>query len=497
LIALFKKNNKEASYISDISFILLVCFCSFLIWYLTNGYALINQPFIWSDLNAIRSYSLEEIQNAWVGNWEQDNMVTPSYRPIGILFYNFLGRIFKENAFYLRIFTFLMSLSLVVLANISLLKIGFTRIELAIFSVLIIFSKIFTMLVSWMTLSYLVFCYISAFISLIFFLLWLENGRFKNYFLSLSFAFIGIFSREELYILPGFIFLFSLCLQGKIHRKIKKIFYGCIPIGLLVLFHIFLRKIFVLDSELFQLNYQVTLYENNFFFGGDNNLSFVNLIMAFKASFLPMGYFSTRYSDTYQISISVFWLSLVLLLSILNFINRKKVFLNLFRIIIFILLAALLNLPNIAVPRSIGIFLPSVFAIGIICLLIKNLFDLIFYSKLQFLKKVFYMSSIFLLICTGVIGGHIRSNQQINSFNLYSVYIVNLDSIYVYQYPRDGYKLTIPEKRLKKKLEHLASLNIEMDSIQRFQQALLGPYIDEYKKFSDKILFPKYHPMDF
>ena len=101
-----------------------------------------------------------------------------------------------------------------------------------------------------------------------------------------------------------------------------------------------------------------------------------------------MGYFSTRHSDTYQISISVFWISLVLLISILNFINRKKVSLNLFRIIIFILLAALLNLPNIAVPRAIGIFLPSVFAIGIICLLIKNLFDLIFYSKLRFLKKV-------------------------------------------------------------------------------------------------------------
>ena len=92
---------------------------------------------------------------------------------------------------------------------------------------------------------------------------------------------------------------------------------------------------------------------------------------------------------------------------------------------LFMLLVVLLNLPNIAVPRAIGIFLTSVFAIGIICLLIKNLFDLIFYSKLQFLKKVFYMSSIFLLICTGVTGGHIRSNQQINSFNLYSVFIVN------------------------------------------------------------------------
>ena len=497
MITLFKNNKKGTNYISDINFILLVCFCSFLIWYLTNGYALINQPFIWNDLHLIRSYSLEEILNTWVGTWDQDNILTPSYRPVGILFFNLLGHIFKENTFYLRIFIFLMSLSLLVLANVSLLKIGFTRIELTIFSVLIIFSKIFTTLVSWMVLSGLIFCYISAFISLIFFLLWLENGKFKNYFLSLLFAFIGIFTREELYILPGFIFLFSLCLQGKIHRKIKKIFYGCIPIALLVLLHIFLRKIFVIDAEQFQLNYYSVFLESNFFFGGENDISFVNLITAFKASFLPMGYFSTRYSDTYQIFISVFWLSLVLLISILNFINRKRIFLNLFRIIIFILLAVLLNLPNIAVPRSIGIFLPSVFAIGIICLLIKNLFDLIFYGKLQFLKKVFYMSSIFLLICTGVIGGHIRSNQQINSMNLYSVFIVNYDSICVYQYPKDGFKVTIPEKRLKKKLEHLASLNIEMDSMQRFPETLWPFFMDEYKKLSDKILFPKYHPMDF
>ena len=165
MIAFFNKNKKGTSYISNISFILLVCFCSFLIWYLTNGYALINQPYVWNDLNQIRSYSLEEILNAWVGTWDQDNILTPSYRPVGILFFNFLGHIFKENTFYLRIFIFLMSLSLIVLANISLLKIGFTRIELAIFSVLIIFSKIFTTLVSWMVLSALVFCYISAFIS--------------------------------------------------------------------------------------------------------------------------------------------------------------------------------------------------------------------------------------------------------------------------------------------------------------------------------------------
>ena len=107
------------------------------------------------------------------------------------------------------------------------------------------------------------------------------------------------------------------------------------------------------------------------------------------------------------------------------------------------------------------------------------------------------MSSIFLLICTGVIGGHIRSSQQINSFNLYSVFIVNHDSITVYQYSKDGFKVTIPEKRLKKKLEHLASLNIEMDSMQRFPETLWPFFMDEYKKLSDKILFPKYHPMDF
>ena len=483
-------NKKGISHISDISFILLVCSCSFLIWYLTNGYALINQPFVWDDLHFIRSYNLEETLNTWVGNWDPDNVETPSYRPIAVLFYSFLGHIFKENTFYLRIFIFLMSLSLIVLVNISLLKIGFTRIGLAIFSILIIFSKIFATLVSWMTMSNLIFSYILVFISLIFFLLWLENGKFKNYFLSLLFAFLCIFTREELYTLPGFIFLFSLCLQEKIHKKIKKIFYGCIPIVLLVLFHIFLRKIFVIEAEQLKISF------DSISFGG-NTLDFVNLIKAFKASFLPMGYFSTRNLDIFQFSISIFWISLVLLISILNFINRKKVSLNLFRIIIFILLTALLVLPNIAVRRSIGIFLPSIFAIGIICLLIKNLFDLIFYSKLQFLKKVFYMSSIFLLICTGVIGGYIRSNQQINSMNLYSVYIVNHDSIFVYQYPKDGFEITIPEERLKKKLEHLASINIEMDSFHKFPEYLDSKTIDEYKKFSDKIYLPKYNPMEF
>tara|TARA_Y100001970_G_scaffold219928_1_gene270000 strand:+ start:4532 stop:5944 length:1413 start_codon:yes stop_codon:yes gene_type:complete len=466
---------KKINSISNISFILLLSILSFLIWYLTTGHVLIHEPFVWDDLHLFRKYSLEEITNAWTGNWDPDNLETPGYRPIVPLFYNFLGNIFNENTFYLRLFIFLMAISLIVLVKICLIKIGFTKVEITIFSFLIIFSKIFTTLVAWMTMSVLILSYITAFISLIFFLLWLEDKKIKNYLISLLFAFFSIFTKEDLYILPGLFFLFCLCLENNTFKKIKKIFYGCIPIGLLVLTHIFLRKTFVSEAQHFEISFQ------SITFGGEV-IGFGNLIKVFKASFLPMGYFSSRNLDLFQSFISIFWIILILLISIINFLNRKKISLSSYKILIFILLVALLSLPNITIARSFGIFLPSVFALGIICILINNLVNLILNTEQKLLIKKFYIIFIFLLVSAGVIGGHIRSNQHINSMNSYSEHILEYDIIFVYKYT----KSSIPEKRLKKKIEHLKSLNIN-EWISK----------DEYKNLSNKILFPKYHPLDF
>ena len=412
---------------------------------------------------------------AWTGNWDPDNLETPGYRPIVPLFYNFLGNIFNENTFYLRLFIFFMAMSMIVLAKICLFKIGFTKVEITVFSFLIIFSKIFSTLVSWMTMSVLILSYITTFISLIFFISWLANSKIKNYFFSLLFAFFSIFTKEDLYILPGLIFLFSLCLENGIFKNIKKIFYGCIPIGLLVLVHIFLRQTFVTEAQHFEINFQSIKF-------GDDVIGLGNLIKVFKASFLPMGYFSSRNLDLFQSSVSIFWIVLILTAATFNFLDRKTTPPNSFRILIFTLLVALLSLPQITIARSFGIFLPSVFAIGIVCILINNLVNLILSNKIKFFKKGLYKLIIFLLVCVGIVGGYVRSNQHIKSMNSYSWHILEYDSIFIYEYV----KRSIPKQRLKEKIEHLENLNINERKSK-----------DEYKSLSSKILFPKYHPLDF
>ena len=107
---------------------------------------------------------------------------------------------------------------LIIQFNWIIFKLGFERQQIVIISSLIIFTKIYTTLLSWLTLSALIFCYILALMSIILFIYWLNKKNNINLFFSILFAFCSIFTRETMYILPGILYLILIYSQKKMEE---------------------------------------------------------------------------------------------------------------------------------------------------------------------------------------------------------------------------------------------------------------------------------------
>ena len=358
-------NLKKIDNLSNISYIVLVSFLTFFIWYLFLGFKVINQPYIWDDLHLIRSFSLTEVINSWKGNWDSDGIETPSYRPVAILFYNFIGSIFKENYFFLRIFTFLLMISFMIEFNLILSKLGWNRIQIFIFSILIVFTKIYSTLLSWLTLSALIFCYVLALMSILLIIEWIEKKKNKFLFFSLFFAFLSIFTRETMYVLPGIIYLLLIYKQKSYFAYFKKNLLIVLPFLIIVLIHLFLRKIFVAEASHFDFSL------GSIKFGGEE-ISVGNFIKTFKSSWLPMGYWSINKIYIIQTVTFFSWVIslLVGLIISIKYISFKYKNIN---FTVFFLIIFLLCLPSVTVGRSFGIMLPTLITISFISILLSNL----------------------------------------------------------------------------------------------------------------------------
>ena len=81
-------------------------------------------------------------------NWDSDGIETLSYRPLAVLYYHFIYLIFDENTFLLRNFIIFEAFVLILLSNVLLRYLDFSKNQIIIFTFLIIFSKIFITLIA-------------------------------------------------------------------------------------------------------------------------------------------------------------------------------------------------------------------------------------------------------------------------------------------------------------------------------------------------------------
>ena len=443
-------NIKKINQLSDISFIILISLITFLIWYLSLGFKIVNQPFIWDDLHLIRVFSLEEIINSWKGNWDSDGVETPSYRPIAILYYNFIGTIFKENYILLRLFVFLLMICLIIQFNWIIFKLGFERQQIVIISSLIIFTKIYTTLLSWLTLSALIFCYILALMSIILFIYWLNKKNNINLFFSILFAFCSIFTRETMYILPGILYLILIYSQKKIFKDITKNLIIVTPFIAIVIVHLFLRKLFVTEASHFELSL------NSIRFGSEE-ISLGNFFKTLKASWLPMGVWSIKKIYIIQ-TITFFSWVISIIIGIFLIIKFKKIskvsFVNFF-VLIFVIF--LFNLPSITVARPFGIILPTLIVLTFISFMITALTKI---GNLNNSRKLKLLCNfiIITIILSNLFGGYYRSNEHVKAMNIYSSRIIYFDAMSIYD--PDFKHIKISKIEYDKKIKHLKSLDI-------------------------------------
>ena len=437
--------------LSDQLIVLFTLIFAIIVWWLIFGWNLSNEPYIWDDLHFFREYTKEELKNIWIGNWDSDGIETPSYRPIAVLYYHCLYIVFEENTFSLRNFVILESLVLVLISCSLLKKLNFNKNSILIFLILIIFSKIYITLISWFTISVLLFAYIFSISSILFFLLSIEKKNKIYYFLSITFASIAILTREELYILPVVKFLFFFY---KYEINFKNFSNGLIkvsPFFLIVFLHMILRKIFIPDADHLQITGFLIKY-------GENFLNVGGFVKAFKSSFLPMGYLSSSYSTFFQSITAWIWIiSLFFSVVILIFKteNNKD---NLKKNLILCLIILVCCLPHLTIARSFGIYLSSFLGLALVANLIDSLFKLIKDKNQNF--SFIYYSLICAILFSGIIGGIYRSVEHAKSMSQYSKSIIEYDSLFIYGYKNENTRVSIPLKRYLVKEQHLKNLGI-------------------------------------
>ena len=447
-----------------------------IVWYLIFGLNLIFEPYVWDDLHFFRKYSNDELKNVWIGNWDPDGIETPSYRPFAVLYYHFLYLLFEENTFLLRNFIIFEALILILISNKLLDHLNFNKTSIFFFTLLIIFSKIYLTLISWFTISVLIFVYIISISSILFFLISIKDRSNLYYCLAIIFAVVGILTREELYIIPVILFFIYFY---KYEINIKN-FLLCslkiFPFFLLIFLHMYLRKEFIPEAD----HLQITGYTIKY---GENYLNFGGLIKAFKSSFLPMGYLSSKYSSLQQSIFSWMWI-IVISISTLILFQKRDIKFKYKKIFILIFLVFICCLPHLTVARSFGIYLSSFFGLSLIAKLADRLFNSI---KIQ-RNKMKYISIFFLtlLLMSGTLGGIYRSNEHAKSMSQFSLDIIKFDALFIYGYKNDNTKVSIPKKRYLRKEKHLQNLKIYDYK-----------WGDELNIDSEKLVITNYEPLSF
>src|SRR5262245_47493021 len=158
--------------------------------------------FYWDDLHLIRSYSLTEILSTFHGPSDPDGIETRALRPIVTLLLCFQGTIFGENVVLQRVFMAVLMGGLLWVVGLLLREVGLSLRHIAVVFVLFASSRVFASLMLWITNGALILCYIFMTLTALFYLRWLDGAQPRDLALTLGFAALTTFTREEAYTLP-------------------------------------------------------------------------------------------------------------------------------------------------------------------------------------------------------------------------------------------------------------------------------------------------------
>jgi hypothetical protein len=451
---------------------IFITFFIFFIWFFLIGVNALNEPFVGDDLHLIREYSKNHLIEVWFDNWDPDGVETRAYRPIAVYFYHLQAFFFKENFFLHHIFSYFLLLNLLIVISFFFKQLNFSNGKISIIIALLAFSKIFTTLSTWITLSPLIFCYIIFFTIGLLFIKFLKKEKNLNFILILFLSFLALFAREELYHLPIFLFFVWIYVSQikKGYLNHRSAIFIIVIIFSIVLFHFFLRSIFVSNAPQLILSYN----------------SIKGFVVAGLSSGLPGGFNSYTFEEKF---IKYLWLFNITIITSSFFYNFNIK--NFLKIVILFAIIILLTSPSLVRARDFGIFLPSVFTFSLFSILISEFHNLNknynFDSSSIFIKIV-----IFFTLLTGVVAGYKRSIQHQFTWSAKSIIQLSGDSEWLYG---ERYKnASIPSKRKEQKIQQLKRANIEKQmSLEEVKNLLeFNP-----KELSSEIIIPRHKRLKF
>ena len=451
---------------------IFITFLIFFIWFILIGNNSLKEPFVGDDLHLIREYSKNHLKEVWFGNWDPDEVETKAYRPIAVYFYHLQAIIFKENAILHHIFSYFLLLNLLIFISFFFKELNFSNSKIFIILTLLVSSKIFTTLSAWITLSPLIFCYTIFFIISLLFIKFLKKINKFYFVLILLLSFLVIFTREELYHLPFFLF-FILIYEYEFEKKDVNRSQGIFVIAIIffiVFFHFLLRGIFVNNAPQLILTYS----------------SIEGFIKSGLSTGLPGGLKTYILEEKF---LQFLWLSGLAIITLRFFYNFNKK--NFLKIAILFAIIILLTSPSLVMRRDFGIFLPSVFTFSLFSILISEFYNL--NKKYNFVSlSVINKLIIFFTLTTGVLAGYKRSIQHQFTWSSKSIYQLSGDSQWLYS---ERYKnVSIPPERREKKRQQLKKVNIEKQvSVEDIKDLLKS----NKKLTSTEIIIPRHRPLKF
>jgi hypothetical protein len=247
-------------------------------------YRTYRYPFFWDDYHCIRQYSAQELLSTFHGWDDPDKIETPALRPIVAVLFAFQGFAFGENVILHRIFLTALMWTFLFVLGLLLAQLQFNTFQIGLVFALFVFSRVFASVNLWIILSSLVLCYVLMVLTIILFILWVNQGRFLHFSLMALCALLAVFTREEAYLLPAASLLIWALLPD--HRRFwRRALIAALCLLAITAIHVLFRLIFVPEapSPRFSTDALQTLWlcvKSSWLPGGYNTIGFVDGLFA-------------------------------------------------------------------------------------------------------------------------------------------------------------------------------------------------------------------------
>ena len=325
------------------------------------------------------------------------------------------------------------------MVGLLLRQVGMSFHHIAVVFVLFASSNVFAALMLWITLGSLILSYIFMTLSALFYLRWVDGKAAPVLVLTLGFAALTIFTREEAYTLPVALPLLW-CIASPRWTNWRRAVTGVLGVTVILAIHFILRRIFIPGAPRVQL------------------WAAFRLLDIARSAWMPCGNDVLGHGDKLLSCLWLLWQGFLsgLVLAFLRMSSNR----SLVQFFGACALGLLLCTPALGVPRSFGIAMPTLAfftAISLAIFEVHQLSSTIPYS--QSLWRPAVLGVLVLGVALGVGGGIRRSQYMAEAVHENSVQKVIHDGHFLFDfYPKLA---SVPARRREAGLARLGALGIQ------------------------------------